>query len=123
MTDLERAQKISRRWLRRLGVCLHWDTPGSDYIDPQTGKPALTPDEAEQYERDREILWSLAVDPYAVAVDEGARLGYFPMPDDGEGCRHEPAPRIVPPLGAPLPTCRKCGLAYMPDADDSEDDA
>lgn len=26
---------------------------------------------------------------------------------------HVPAPRSVPPLGAPLPTCAICGMAYM----------
>jgi hypothetical protein len=34
-------------------------------------------------------------------------------------CQHVPAPRVVPALGSPLPTCAKCGAVYMPD-DDSE---
>lgn len=33
-------------------------------------------------------------------------------------CSHEPAPRIVPAIGSPLPTCRHCGVAYMPGDDE-----
>lgn len=73
------AREVSQRWLAKLGAGLHWDTPGRDYVDVQTGQRSLTPEEVEQYERDRETLWSLAVDPYAVAVREGERLGYFPQ--------------------------------------------
>jgi hypothetical protein len=32
-----------------------------------------------------------------------------PCPDG----QHRPAKRSAPPLGAPLPICRKCGWAYM----------
>lgn len=38
-----------------------------------------------------------------------------------EFCEHEPAARVVPPLGSPLPTCRKCGIVYMPEEDDTDD--
>lgn len=37
------------------------------------------------------------------------------------GCKHEPADSVVPPMGSPLPTCRKCGMAYMADDDDEPD--
>jgi hypothetical protein len=33
----------------------------------------------------------------------------------GEGiyeCQHEPAARMSPPIGSPLPTCKHCGIAY-----------
>lgn len=41
-----------------------------------------------------------------------------PKPED---CVHVPAPRVVPPLGDPLPTCAKCGMIYM-DSDNEEDE-
>lgn len=40
--------------------------------------------------------------------------------DEGDECAHTPAPRIVPALGSPLPTCAKCGAVYMPD-DEADD--
>jgi hypothetical protein len=39
---------------------------------------------------------------------------------DLDACAHIPAPRSVPPLGAPLPTCAKCGVVYLPDDSDDE---
>lgn len=42
-------------------------------------------------------------------------------PPEPEDCVHVPAPRVVPPLGDPLPTCAKCGMIYM-DSDNEEDD-
>jgi hypothetical protein len=30
-----------------------------------------------------------------------------------EHCGSEPAIRMVPSIGAPLPTCAKCGIVYM----------
>jgi hypothetical protein len=37
---------------------------------------------------------------------------------DIDNCRHEPAPRIVPPIGHPLPTCKHCGIVYLLEEDD-----
>lgn len=44
------------------------------------------------------------------------------VPQAPEDCQHEPAPRNVPKLGAPLPTCKHCGIVYMPDDDDTGED-
>lgn len=55
----------------------------------------------------------------------GNCLAKLPEPPDdeeeGEECAHTPAPRVTPPLGAPLPTCAKCGAVYMPEPPDDED--
>lgn len=38
--------------------------------------------------------------------------------EQAEVCEHVPAPRVVPALGAPLPTCAKCGQIYMDESDE-----
>lgn len=38
-----------------------------------------------------------------------------------DGHTHIPAPRSVPPIGSPLPTCAICGYAYMQDEEDTDE--
>ena len=56
------AEQIARRWVERLGLGFHPDTPGTDYVPP------LSPAEAEEYENDMTALFATAPDPYAVGL-------------------------------------------------------
>lgn len=49
---------LCAKWVKRLGLGFHPDTPGSGY------EPALLPEEAAEYDRDMEALFAVAADPY-----------------------------------------------------------
>lgn len=62
MTENQEAKAIAIRWVKRLGLGWHIDTPAQDYA------LALTSAEAEEYTRDMARLFVLARDPYAIGV-------------------------------------------------------
>jgi hypothetical protein len=62
MTENQEADAIAIKWVKRLGLGWHIDTPAWGYA------LALTGEEAEEYTRDMARLFVLARDPYAIGV-------------------------------------------------------
>lgn len=55
-------EAIARKWVATLGMGFHPDTPADDY------EPALTAEQAAEYEADMDELFALSADPYELCI-------------------------------------------------------
>lgn len=64
-----RAAEIARKWVRKLGLGFHPDTPAEEYVNTETGRASLSSGERREYEADMEALLNLPLpDPYAAVL-------------------------------------------------------
>lgn len=56
------AASICAKWVARLGLGFHPDTPGADYM------PALSAADIKQYDADMETLFGFPGDPYEAGM-------------------------------------------------------
>ena len=68
-----RSLEICRKWVDRLGLGFHPDTPAADYCNP-----AMPTSEALEYEGDMDRLFDLDGDPYAAAMHAARAAGILP---------------------------------------------
>ena len=66
------ANEIATKWIAKLGLGFHPDTPGADY------EPALSPVKIEDYEADMRRLFTISEDPYAVCIESAKNAGVWP---------------------------------------------
>lgn len=70
MSDIPNPEGVAicARWLDRIGLGFHPDTPGADYVPP------LSPALQAEYEGDMQTLFAVALDPYACGLAAMAPL-------------------------------------------------
>jgi|GEM_PF-2611258 len=68
MTAEQKAREIIEKWYEVLGGGFHPDDAGAEYVDFQSGKPALTAGQAEDFDEDMAVLAGLDVDQYALCL-------------------------------------------------------
>ena len=64
--------EIATKWIAKLGLGFHPDTPGADY------DPALSSAETAEYDADMDRLFTTSDDPYAVCIEAAKNAGMWP---------------------------------------------